>query len=314
LRKIIIGTRGSRLALIQANIVGDALKKALPQLEVELKMIKTTGDIITDIPLEKIGDKGVFIKELENALLEKEIDLAVHSMKDMPTTLPPGLMIGAILARELPWDVLITVGTGKTLATMAPGARIGSSSLRRRAQLLHRYPHLDLQSVRGNLDTRYRKLEKGDYDGIILAYAGVTRMGWSDRISEVISGETCLPAVGQGAIGVETREGDSELNAIIAGLNCSETSAAVTAERAFLRELEGGCQVPVGALAEIRGSELVLQGMVASLDGKVVFRDEEKGLPENGEAIGVRLAGKLLKEGCGSILEQIRQECSLDEK
>ncbi len=314
MRKIIIGTRGSRLALIQANIVGDALKKALPQLEVELKTIKTTGDIITDIPLEKIGDKGVFIKELENALLKKEIDLAVHSMKDMPTALPSGLMIGAIMTRELPWDVLITAGSGKTLAAMAPGARIGSSSLRRRAQLLHHYPHLDIQSVRGNLDTRYKKLESGGYDGIILAYAGVARMGWSDRISEVISGETCLPAVGQGAIGIEIREDKSELIAMINKLNCRETSAAVTAERSFLRKLEGGCQVPVGALAEISGGELVLQGMVASLDGKLIFRDKDKGLPEDAEAIGVRLAGKLLKDGCGSILEQIRQECSIDEK
>ena len=313
MRKIIIGTRGSRLALIQAQMVEAAILKAFPDCSFELKTIKTTGDIITDIPLEKIGDKGVFIKELENALLAGEIDLAVHSMKDMPTALPPGLMIGAIMARELPWDVLITAGKGKTLAAMAPGALIGSSSLRRRAQLLHHYPHLDIQSVRGNLDTRYKKLEKGDYDGIILAYAGVVRMGWSNRISEVISGEICLPAVGQGAIGVETREGDSELNAMIAELNCSETSAAVKAERSFLKELEGGCQVPIGALAEIGDGELLLKGMVASLDGKLIFRGEEKGLPQNAETIGRALAGKLLQKGCGSILEQIRQECSLNE-
>jgi hydroxymethylbilane synthase len=299
--------------LIQAQMVEAALLKAFPDCSFELKTIKTTGDVITDIPLEKIGDKGIFIKELENALLAGEIDLAVHSMKDMPTALPQGLIIGAIMARELPWDVLITVGTGKTLAAMAPGALIGSSSLRRRAQLLHHYPHLNIQSVRGNLDTRYKKLEKGEYDGIILAYAGVARMGWSGRISEVISGEICLPAVGQGAIGIETREDDSELASMLAGLNCSKTSAAVTAERAFLRELEGGCQVPIGALAEIAEGELVLKGMVASLDGKLIFRGEEKGLPRDAEAIGLSLAGKLLQKGCGSILEQIRQECSLNE-
>ncbi|MDW7729934.1 MAG: hydroxymethylbilane synthase [Bacillota bacterium] len=314
MNRLTIGTRGSRLAIIQADIVKEALIRANPALVVDLKIIKTKGDLVTDIPLEKIGDKGVFIKELENALLAGEIDLAVHSMKDMPTALPPGLIIGAIMARELPWDVLITAETGKTLAAIAPGALIGSSSLRRRAQLLHHYPHLNIQSVRGNLDTRYKRLEKGDYGGIILAYAGVARMGWLDRISEVISGDICLPAVGQGAIGVEIREGDSELFAAIAGLNCSETSAAVTAERSFLRELEGGCQVPIGALAEIADGEMVLKGMVASLDGKLIFRGEEKGWPQNAQAIGSALAGKLLQKGCGSILEQIRQECSLNEQ
>jgi len=309
LKNIVIGTRGSRLALVQAGLVKEALERSFTDLAVTLKEIKTTGDVITDIPLEKIGDKGVFIKELEAALLEAEIDLAVHSMKDMPTLLPPGLKIGAMLEREEPWDVFISTIRGGKLSGLGKGARIGSSSLRRRAQLLHRYPHLEICSVRGNVDTRLKKLERGDFEGIILAYAGVKRMGWSDLIDEIIPADICLPSVGQGAIGLEIRSGDADTEALVKALHCSRTGTAVEAERAFLRRLEGGCQVPIGALAANRNGSLCLQGMVASLDGKLMFKGKKEGTPEDAEALGTALAEELLQDGCGSILEQIRQEC-----
>lgn len=309
MKKVIIGTRGSTLAMIQARMVMDALQQEAPGNSYELKTIKTTGDLITDIPLEKIGDKGVFIKELENALLSGEIDMAVHSMKDMPTELPGELEIGAVMSREEPWDVVIGGSECGELAGMKAGTRIGSSSLRRRAQLLHHYPQLDIQSIRGNLDTRLKKLQQGDFDAIILAYAGVKRMGWSGLITEKISGKICLPAVGQGAIGVEIRRDDSDVARIVSVLNCPETGAAVRAERAFLNRLEGGCQVPVGALAEIKNGELVLEGMVASLDGSKLFRERGKGAVEDAALVGTRLAERLLELGCGEILELIRQEC-----
>lgn len=296
--------------MIQADLVRSHLERLNPSLRITYKLIRTTGDKITDIPLEKINDKGVFIKELESALLKKEIDLAAHSMKDMPTQLQPGLQIGAMLTREKPWEVLITTGYFTTLAEAPVGTRIGSSSLRRRAQLLRCYPQLDIQSIRGNLDTRLEKLRRGDFDGIILAYAGVVRMGWSDMISEVIMPDVCLPAVGQGAIGVEIRKDDLEVAALVASLNCRQTELAVKAERAFLSKLEGGCQVPIGALAAIDESGLLsLEGMVASLNGEVIFNETEKGPMEQAEQIGARLAGRLLRRGCGSILEQIRKEC-----
>ncbi len=307
--KVVIGTRGSTLAMIQARMVMDALQQEVPGNSYELKTIKTTGDLITDIPLDKIGDKGLFIKELENALLSGEIDMAVHSMKDMPTELPGALVIGAVMAREAPWDVVIAGSEKTKLADMKSGTKIGSSSLRRRAQLLHHYPQLDIQSIRGNLDTRLKKLQQGDFDAIILAYAGVKRMGWSDLITETINSEICLPAVGQGAIGIEIRHNDGDIAKIVSVLNCSETEAAVKAERAFLNRLEGGCQVPVGALAEIENGVLLLEGMVASLDGSKLFRKTDKGEVKDAKLIGTRLAERLLDLGCGEILELIRQEC-----
>ncbi len=310
MRKVVIGTRGSTLAMIQARMVRDALQAALPEREFTLKKIKTTGDLVTDIPLEKIGDKGVFIKELENALLNKEIDLAVHSMKDMPTALPEGLCLGAVMSRENPLDVVLGSKKGLKLEDMKPGTRIGSSSLRRRAQLLHHYPHLDICSIRGNLDTRLRKMQEGHFDAIILAYAGVKRMGWTDLITEEISTAVCLPAVGQGSIGVEIRQDDREVAEMVAELNCAGSEAAINAERSFLRKLEGGCQVPVGSLAEIRDDELTIEGMVASLDGKVLYRETESGRIDEATAIGIALADRLFKQGCGSILDQIRRECS----
>ncbi len=310
MREIIIGTRGSALALIQAQTVREALRERYPSQVFTLKKIKTTGDIVTDIPLEKIGDKGVFIKELENALVAGEIDLAVHSMKDMPTLLPDGLEIGAIMAREKPWDVVLGgKNFGGSLAAAPEGTKIGSSSLRRKAQLLHHYPHLQVESIRGNLDTRLQKLRRGDFAAIILAYAGVKRMGWEHLITETISREICLPAVGQGAIGAEIRQNDDASKEFVSVLNCPRTEAAVKAERAFLNRLEGGCQVPVGALAEIENGALVLEGMVASLDGSKLLREKAQGKIEDAALIGVRLAERLLDLGCGEILELIRQEC-----
>jgi hydroxymethylbilane synthase len=313
LNKLTIGTRGSRLAIIQAGMVKEALIRANPALAVDLKIIKTKGDLVTDIPLEKIGDKGLFIKELENALLGEEIDFAVHSMKDMPTALPAGLRIAAMLPREKPWDVLIARKAGLKLDDMEPGSRIGSSSLRRRAQLQHNYPALQICSVRGNLDTRLRKLEEGQFDGIILAYAGVVRMGWLERITEIIPETICLPAVGQGAIGVEVRADDKVSLELAASLNCSQTSAVVEAERAFMNRLEGGCQVPIGALGEISGGTLTLKGMVASLDGSVIFRAEKYGDPARPGELGTALAEDLIRQGCKEILDQIRMECANDE-
>lgn len=309
MREVIIGTRGSKLALIQAGMVMSALRESFPQSAFVIKTIKTTGDVITDLPLEKIGDRGLFIKELEYALLQNEIDLAVHSMKDLPTLLPDRLTIGAVMTRENPYDVVIGRENNILLTAMKEGTKIGSSSLRRRAQLLHHYPHLDIQSIRGNLDTRLEKLNRGDFDAVILAYAGVKRMGWANLITETISPEICLPAVGQGAIGVEIRQGDREIAELVSVLNCPATEAAVKAERAFLNHLEGGCQVPVGALAKIASEELVLEGMVASLDGSKLFRDKERGKLADPWLIGTRLADKLLKMGCGEILELIREGC-----
>ncbi len=313
MNKLTIGTRGSRLAIIQAEMVKEALIRAKPALAVDLKIIKTKGDLVTDIPLEKIGDKGLFIKELENALLEEEIDFAVHSMKDMPTALPAGLRLAAMLPREKPWDVLIGCKPGLKLADMEPGSRIGSSSLRRRAQLQRNYPGLQICSVRGNLDTRLRKLEEGQYDGIILAYAGVVRMGWLERITEIIPERVCLPAVGQGAIGIEVRTDDRRSLELAAKLNCPQTSAAVEAERAFMNRLEGGCQVPIGALGEISGGTLTLRGMVASLDGSVIFHAEKRGEPACVHELGAALAEDLIMQGCNEILEQIRMECADNE-
>ncbi len=309
MQEVVIGTRSSRLALIQADMVCSALKTKLHDISFLVKTIKTTGDVITDIPLEKINDKGIFIKELENALLDGEIDLAVHSMKDMPTELPPGLQIGAVLEREKPWDVFIGNPQGTKITDLETGAKIGSSSLRRRAQLKHHYPHLDICSIRGNIETRYRKLKEGQFDGLILAYAGVARMGWLESVSEVLPGNVCLPAVGQGAIGVEARIVDRDLLAMISNINCPLTSATVKAERAFLKKLEGGCQIPVGALGVIENDLLMLTGLVASLDGSIIFRATEKGNLEEADAVGLSLAGKLLQQGCGTILEQIKMEC-----
>ncbi|RLB07867.1 MAG: hydroxymethylbilane synthase [Deltaproteobacteria bacterium] len=296
-----IGTRGSKLALKQTTWVRDRIAARYPEISLEVVRIRTTGDKITDVPLAKVGGKGLFVKEIEEALLRGEIDLAVHSMKDVPTELPPGLHLGAITERQDPRDVLIS-RNGRGLRELPSGARIGTSSLRRKAQLLGINPHWEVVPLRGNLDTRIRKLETEGLDAVILAAAGVCRMGLEGEITEYFTPEVMLPAVGQGALGIECRV-DAEANELIAFLHHPESAMAVRGERAFLRQLQGGCQVPIAAYGEVRGGKLLLQGMVARLDGSKFFRAEAEG--EDPEEVGRRLAEDLLAQGAEKVLREI---------
>jgi len=304
-KKIVIGTRGSKLALWQTNFVAKKLKQ-FTDAEILIKKIKTQGDKILDSPLAKIGDKGLFVKEIELALNEKKVDLAVHSMKDVPTELPDGLIIASIVEREDPRDVLISKEK-KSLSDLPKGARVGTSSLRRKAQLLSFRSNLTIVDVRGNLDTRLEKMDSGDFEAIILAAAGIDRMGWSDRISERISTDVILSAVGQGAIGIEIREDDDIIRKLVGKLNHLPTYRAVVAERALLRRLEGGCQIPVGSLGVVKDDSLELIGMVASLDGKRLIRDSISGKSSEAEDMGVELAERLIENGADEILEEIRE-------
>ena len=301
-RSLVIGTRGSRLALWQANHVAARLRSAEPGITMRLETIKTTGDKILDVPLAQVGGKALFVKEIEEALLEGRVDLAVHSMKDVPTDLPPGLAIVAITEREDPFDVLIS-RTGRGLQDLPRGARVGTSSLRRQAQLLHYRPDLTIIGLRGNLDTRIRKLHSEGLDAIVLAAAAIKRLGWTDCITEFLPPEVCLPAIGQGALGVESRE--PSLQRIVAVLDHPETHAAVFAERAFLRRLEGGCQVPFAAHAEVGGGRILLRGLVASPDGKRILRGERSGVCEESEGLGTALAEDLLDRGAGEIIDAV---------
>ncbi|MBI2115198.1 MAG: hydroxymethylbilane synthase [candidate division NC10 bacterium] len=308
-RTLTIGTRGSQLALWQANHVAERLRAALAGLSVRLETIKTTGDRILDVPLAAIGGKSLFVKEIEEALLEGRVDLAVHSMKDVPADLPPGLTIAAVTLREDPSDVLIS-RTGARLKDLSPGARVGTSSLRRQAQLLHHRPDLAVVGLRGNLDTRIRKLTGEGLDAIVVAAAGVKRLGWMDRISEFLSPDVCLPAIGQGALGIEMREPRVEsrepsMATIVEVLDHPETHTAVRAERAFLRRLGGGCQVPFAAHAEIAEGHLFLRGLVATPDGRHLLRGERRGTADEGEAVGIALAEDLLARGAREILQAI---------
>ncbi|MDW7651342.1 MAG: hydroxymethylbilane synthase, partial [Bacillota bacterium] len=256
-KNIVVGTRDSELALTQTHFVIGELKKRFPDVEFSVKHIKTEGDKILDVALAKIGGKGLFVKEIENALLSKEIDFAVHSMKDVPTAVPDGLTIAAITEREDPRDCYIAKDGKTSLFDTRQGAVIGTSSLRRSAQLLHHRPDFEIVPIRGNLNTRFRKLSEQDMDGIILAYAGVYRLGWADKITNMLEYDKSLPAVGQGALGIETRADDDFVNEVVSALHDVQTAAAILAERAFLRKLEGGCQVPIGALGRLEGEELV---------------------------------------------------------
>jgi hydroxymethylbilane synthase len=293
-----IGTRGSALALWQANHIKERLRQ-LHGIQAELIRIRTSGDRFQTASVAQIGaemgTKGVFIKELEDALLAGEVDLAVHSMKDVPTEIPAGLAFPALPSREDPRDCLISQN-GDTLANLPSGARIGTSSLRRQAQLRHYRADLDVIDLRGNVDTRMRKVAAGDFDAIILAVSGVTRLGARDKVTEIIPSEIMLPAVGQGALGIETREEDEETSKLVEALNDAETQACVTAERALLHELEGGCQVPLGAWARLVKGELQLEACLLSPDGKEFLRGEESGEARDAERIGKRL-GKALREG-----------------
>lgn len=305
---LVIGTRGSALALWQAEYVQAALMKRFRSLNVELKIIKTKGDKILDQALSKIGDKGLFTREIENALLDGRVDVAVHSLKDLPTETPEGLTITAITRREKVNDVLISK-QWKSLADLPEGAVIATGSLRRTAQLKHLRPDLEIVDIRGNLNTRMKKFDKSKWDGMMLAYAGVKRLGWDDRIAQVIPTDLILPAVGQGALGIEIREGDKETARYTAALHHEVTAAAAWAERALLHELEGGCQVPIGAFARMEKGRLLLDAMVASVDGtlRLDTRGSDSRL-SHAAALGRRVAGKLLANGAREILDEIRAD------
>lgn len=306
-REIIVGTRESGLAMWQACWVVERLRATNPAYSFRIAGIRTRGDNVLDLALSKIGDKGLFTKELEYALLGGEIDLAVHSMKDLPTELPAGLAIGAVCQREHPGDVLISRG-GKQLDQLPPGAVIGTSSLRRCAQLLHYRGDLRTVNLRGNVQTRLHRLDEGRFDATVLAYAGLHRLGLDHRISQAIPFEICLPAVGQGSIGIEIRAGDKDVQTLVDKVDHPASRQAVRAERAFLKKLEGGCQVPIGALATIKDNCLRLDGVVASLDGKQLIRSHLEGDAEEAAEIGAGLAEKLLCSGAGEILRKMRGE------
>jgi hydroxymethylbilane synthase len=299
-----IGTRGSQLALAQSEWVKDRIEARHSNMRVEVVKIRTTGDKILDSPLSTIGGKGLFVKEIEEALLRKQVDVAVHSMKDVPAELPDELILRTFPEREDPRDVLITRG-GQTLEELAPGSRVGTSSLRRAAQLRHWRPDLNLEPLRGNVDTRLRKLAAGEFEAIVLAKAGLMRLGHHNRITQVLPETKVLPAIGQGALALEMRREDRALPPLLDFLNHIPTEMTVRAERAFLRELEGGCQVPIAALARLSPRGLELDGMVAELDGSVLIRDRATAEAHRAEETGIMLARKLLEAGADSILKRI---------
>jgi hydroxymethylbilane synthase len=304
-RKINIGSRGSPLALWQANWIKDQLEAQNPDIPVEIIIIKTSGDKIQDVPLAKIGGKGLFVKEIEEALLRKDVDFAVHSMKDMPIKFPYALCIASVTKRENPFDALISKDNIK-LADLPKGAKVGTGSLRRISQLLHYRPDLELVPLRGNLDTRIKKLETEGLDAIILAAAGLIRLGWSDKISEIISPEILLPAMGQGAVGIEARKNDVDNQILLADLDDENTHLALDAERAIVTQLEGGCNVPIGAFATIEEDEITIQGLVASLDGKILYKQEIKGNKVNAISLGKELGNRLIEMGGDKIMEDIK--------
>ena len=299
-----IGTRGSKLALTQSEWVKKKIEGKHPHAQVQLVRIKTTGDKILDSPLAKIGGKGLFVKEIEEALLNKRVDLAVHSMKDVPAALPEGLILATFPEREDPHDAFVSIEC-PNLDQLPQGARVGTGSLRRAAQLLHIRPDLELLPLRGNVDTRLRKLEAGEFQAIILAAAGMRRLGFEDRISQLFSTEQILPAIGQGALGLEVRHDDDETIGLIDFLNDEETQVTVKAERTFLKELEGGCQVPMAAFSRLNGGRLDLEGLVAELDGSKIIRDRITGARNEAEDMGIRLARRILASGADRILERI---------
>ncbi len=303
MKKLVLGTRGSKLALWQAEWVQASLERIHPGLQVELVKIKTTGDKILDVPLAKVGGKGLFVKEIEEAMLRNEIDIAVHSMKDVPVEFPDGLHLAVICEREDPRDALISKGVA--FQDLPKGAKIGTSSLRRSCQILSVRPDFNIVQLRGNLETRFRKLDEKQFDAMILAAAGVKRLGWQDRISELLSTEISLPAIGQGAIGIECRVRDEEVHRLIGVLNHEATSTCVRAERACLTVLEGGCQVPIAAHAVLEGGQLAMRGLVGNLDGTVIIRSEISGPAAEAENLGRRLAEDLLGKGAKAILDEV---------
>lgn len=307
MRKIIVGSRRSKLALTQTNWVIEQLKQLGAPFEFEIKEIVTKGDRILDVTLAKVGGKGLFVKEIEQAMLDKEIDMAVHSMKDMPAVLPEGLIIGSIPKREDSRDVLISKNHLK-FDQLKEGAVIGTSSLRRSAQLLAQRPDLEIKWIRGNIDTRVGKLDDSEYDAIILAAAGLYRLGWAQEvITEFIDEKVCVPAVGQGALSIECREDDQELRALLDQFTCKNTDRAVRTERVYLQKMEGGCQVPIAGYAFINDQdEIVMTGLVASPDGKIIYKEQFTG--QNPEEVGNIVAARLTEKGGKELIDQVKRE------
>ena len=299
-----IGTRGSPLALAQSGWVKEKIEARYPDIRVSLVKIKTKGDKILDSPLAKIGGKGLFVKEIEDALLKRDVDVAVHSMKDLPADLPEGLQIAVYPEREDPRDAFVSLEY-QTLSAMPEGSSVGTGSLRRSAQLLHLRSDLHVVALRGNVDTRLRKLETENLQAVILATAGLRRLGYADRITQVLSPEEILPAVGQGALGLELRQDDAKIKEALNFLNHETTELTVRAERAFLNKLEGGCQVPIAAYSRMEGERIILQGLVGELDGSRVIKDEVTGQKNRPEEIGIHLADKVLSAGADKILAKI---------
>jgi hydroxymethylbilane synthase len=303
-RHLRIGTRGSLLAKWQAEFVRKRLFAAAG-VETEIVVIKTSGDKFANAPLTQIGGKGVFVKELEDALMDESIDVAVHSVKDIPTEIPSRLSFPAVFRREDVRDCLVSA-SGATLANLRQGARVGTGSLRRQSQLRHIRPDLDVRELRGNVDTRLRKAQSGEYDAILLAKAGLDRLGWSDRITETFAPDVFLPAVGQGAIAAECRLSDTEAAEVLGKLDDAESRSAIIAERALLAALQGGCQVPLGAWARTERGEFVLEACVCSVDGSQYVRQRAAASPEQAAALGEHIARLLLESGAQSILEEVR--------
>ncbi|WGE74654.1 hydroxymethylbilane synthase [Actinobacillus equuli] len=302
-----IATRQSPLALWQANFVKDELEKRFPELSVELVTMVTKGDIILDTPLAKIGGKGLFVKELELALLENRADIAVHSMKDVPMTFPEGLGLAVICEREDPRDAFVS-NKYQNLDELPAGAVVGTSDLRRQCQLMAKYPHLEVKSLRGNVGTRLSKLDNGEYDAIILASAGLIRLGMPERIRSFIAVEQSLPAAGQGAVGIETRVNDERVLNYLASLNHHPTACCVMAERAMNTRLQGGCQVPIGGFATLNGNELTLNALVGALDGSSIIRASGVADIANAEQLGISVAEQLLAQGADKILAEVYKD------
>lgn len=303
-KEIKIGTRASLLAVTQSTMIKELIEKQHPGISVELVKITTKGDKILDVPLAKVGGKGLFVKELEDALLDGRADLAVHSMKDVPTDLPEGLHLGVVTERENPRDAFVS-NKYDNIQALPQGATVGTSSLRRKSQLACMRPDLMIEDLRGNVDTRLRKLDEGQYDAIILASAGLNRLGKSDRITSFIEPAQMLPAIGQGALGIELRMDDAELLDGLSFLNHTDTATAVTAERAFLLRLEGGCQVPIGAFATATADTVTLTGLIASVDGKEILKEEATASVADADKLGTELAEKLLEMGGRKILDEV---------
>ncbi|CAK8725138.1 hydroxymethylbilane synthase [Candidatus Electrothrix aarhusensis] len=305
MRKILrIGTRASLLAVTQSTWVKNQIEQQYPDTTVELVKILTKGDKILDVPLAKVGGKGLFVKEIEDALLDGRVDLAVHSMKDVPAEVPESLQVAIIPKREIPQDAFVSVNY-KDVDALPQGAVIGTSSLRRKSQLACLRPDLEIRDLRGNLDTRLRKLDEGEYDAIILAGAGLNRLGMQKRITALFTSEQMLPAIGQGSLGIELRMADTELLDGLQFLHHRDTAVTVSAERAFLLRLEGGCQVPIGGFATIDNDTITLTGLIASLDGKTILREQLSGMASDAEKIGITLAETLLDRGGKAILDEV---------